>query len=424
MPSAVIRADGLGKMYRIGGSVRGYATFRESLSNAVTRWTRFARGGTPWESGKREDFWALRDVSFSISAGDVVGLIGRNGAGKSTLLKLLAGITEPTEGRAEIHGRIGSLLEVGMGFHPELSGGENIYLNGAILGMPRRTIKRRFDEIVAFAEVERFVDTPVKQYSSGMHMRLAFSVAAHLETEVLLVDEVLAVGDLAFQEKCLGKMGDLSRSGRTVLFVSHSLASISNLCRTALWLDQGLLKLEGSVHEVVGSYASSVHGLSAQPLAGRRDRSGDGSVRFEEVRYRNGRGDRVGSVCVGDVVSVELLYRSRGDEPLEPVSTSIVFVNHLGTAVFTCFSDLIRKELKELDPVGRLVCQIPRFPLAPGTYSLTLALIVGGRTADKIRDAATMKVVEGDFFGTGRLPRAENACVMVDHTWQAEAGQE
>lgn len=409
-------------MYRLNGSIRGYTTFREALSKAVSRWTGMTRSEFSGEPGRREEFWALRDVSLSVQAGDVVGLIGRNGAGKSTLLKVLAGITEPTAGRAEIHGRIGSLLEVGMGFHPELSGGENIFLNGAILGMPRITIKRRFDEIVAFAEVDRFVDTPVKQYSSGMHMRLAFSVAAHLETEVLLVDEVLAVGDLAFQEKCLGKMGDLSRSGRTVVFVSHSLASISNLCRTALWLDQGRPKLEGAVREVVGAYAASVHGLSAQPLAGRPDRSGDGSVRFEEVRYRNGGGEQVGSVCVGDAVSVELLYRSRSVDRLEPVSTSIVFVNHLGTAVFTCFSDLVRKELKELEPVGRLICRIPRFPLAPGTYSLTLALIVGGRTTDKIRDAATMKVVEGDFFGTGRLPRAENACVMVEHSWQAEAG--
>jgi lipopolysaccharide transport system ATP-binding protein len=421
MLKAAIRTEGLGKRYRLRGRSGGYKTVRESLSNAVSRWWRRPLGAPGEDSEPPQEFWALSDVSLEIGAGEVVGLIGRNGAGKSTLLKVLAGITEPTEGRAEIRGRIGSLLEVGTGFHPELSGGENVYLNGAILGMPARTISRRFDEIVAFAEVEKFVDTPVKHYSSGMHMRLAFAVAAYLETEILLVDEVLAVGDLAFQEKCLGKMGDLSRSGRTVVFVSHSLASISSLCQSALWLDQGRLKLEGNVSDVVSKYVSSVHGLSSQPLGGRMDRSGDGAVRFEEVQYRNGRGERVGSLGVGEDLTIELRYRSGGREALEPVSTSIVFVNQLGTAVFTCFSDLVRADLRGLAPVGRLVCRIPRLPLAPGTYSLTLALVVGGRTADKIRDAATLKVVEGDYFGSGKLPRAENACVMVDHLWHGEA---
>ncbi|HQP88407.1 MAG TPA: ABC transporter ATP-binding protein [Thermoanaerobaculia bacterium] len=417
-----IRTERLAKAYRLRGPARGYRTVREALSSAVGR---ALKGRPSGEIGRdrrdRQELWALRDVSFSVAAGDVVGLIGRNGAGKSTLLRVLAGIVAPTEGRAEIRGRIGSLLEVGTGFHPELSGGENVYMNGAILGMPRRTIKRRFDEIIAFAEVERFVDTPVKHYSSGMHMRLAFSVAAHLETEVLLVDEVLAVGDLAFQTKCVGKMGDLSRSGRTVVFVSHSLAAVSSLCRSAFWLDQGRLKLQGVASEVIGRYVSSVTDLAGQPLGERTDRSGDGSVRFKNVGFRNGRGERVGSACVGDDLSVELTYQSTGSETLERVSTSIVFVNHLGSPVFTCWNDLVQCELRDLAPRGNLVCRIPRLPLAPGSYALTLALVVGGRTADKIRDAAMIRIVEGDYFGSGKLPRPENACVMVDHQWSTES---
>lgn len=424
MAEIVIQADGLGKVYTLRGKSNGYPTLRESLSGAVSRMLRRSTSFTRPGLGQPERFWALRNASLSIGAGEVVGLIGRNGAGKSTLLKLLAGITEPTEGRAEIHGRIGSLLEVGTGFHPELSGGENIFMNGALLGMPRETIKRKFDEIVAFAEVERFVDTPVKHYSSGMYMRLAFSVAAHMETEVLLVDEVLAVGDLGFQEKCLGKMGDLSSSGRTVIFVSHSLASIANLCRSALWLDRGSLKLQGPVSEVVGRYAASIHALSSVSLAERMDRSGDGSTQFERIVFRNGKGEPVNALCLGEDLSVELTYRSKHQKALEPVSTSIVFVNQVGTPILTCWNELVSAELRGLAPAGRLICTIPRIPLAPGNYSVTAAFVVGGRTADKIRDVATLKVLDGDYFGSGRLPPAGNACVMVDHRWSARAGEE
>lgn len=350
------------------------------------------------------EYWAVKDASFSIGEGEVVGIIGRNGAGKSTLLKILAGITEPTEGVAEIYGRIGSLLEVGTGFHPELTGRENVYLNGAILGMPRATIRRRFDEIVSFAEVEKFIDTPVKHYSSGMYMRLAFAVAAHLETDILLVDEVLAVGDMAFQEKCLGKMGDISRGGRTVLFVSHNMAAITNLCRKALWLDESRLRMAGDVSAVVNSYVASVQQLTIQPLAGRTDRNGDGSARFESVAYLDGRGQPIERISAGDDLVIAVSYSSRKNERLGTVFASIIFLNQTGSAVFTCRSDLVKTELKGLPASGRLVCKIPRVPLSPGLYSLTLTLLIGGQTADKIRYAATLRVVEGDFFGTGKLP--------------------
>ncbi|MCI0684024.1 MAG: polysaccharide ABC transporter ATP-binding protein [Gemmataceae bacterium] len=252
MNDVVIRADRLGKQYRIGGRAP-YQTLRERLNRLMTAPFRWRRRGAA-DRAPAAPFWALRDVSFEVRQGDVVGIVGRNGAGKSTLLKILSRITEPTEGAADLIGRVGSLLEVGTGFHPELTGRENIYLNGAVLGMKRVEITRKFDEIVAFAEVEQFIDTPVKFYSSGMYMRLAFAVAAHLEPENLVVDEVLAVGDARFQSKCLDKMSQVSTAGRTVLFVSHNMSAITRLCTRALLLDRGRLVLEGPATDVVSAY--------------------------------------------------------------------------------------------------------------------------------------------------------------------------
>lgn len=257
MSETAIRVSNLGKLYRIGGKQQRYKTLRDSFADGLksplrTVFRRFRRNGRG--NGADDTIWALNDLSFEISRGDVVGIIGRNGAGKSTLLKILSRITGPTTGYAEIHGRVGSLLEVGTGFHPELTGRENIFLNGAILGMKREEIHRKFDEIVSFSEVEKFIDTPVKHYSSGMHMRLAFSVAAHLQSEVLLVDEVLAVGDIPFQRKCLGKMEDVAEHGRTVLFVSHNLGAIKELCQSAIVLSNGMLDFQGPVVEGLGRY--------------------------------------------------------------------------------------------------------------------------------------------------------------------------
>jgi lipopolysaccharide transport system ATP-binding protein len=256
MSDVAIQVEHLGKRYRIGERRERYGTLRDALTHAVVASLRAWRDGANRES--KPEIWALQDVSFEVRRGDVLAVIGRNGAGKSTLLKLLSRVARPTAGRAVIHGRVGSLLEVGTGFHPELTGRENIYLNGAILGMTRSEIERRFDEIVAFAEVERFLDTPVKRYSSGMYMRLAFAVAAHLEPEILLVDEVLAVGDAGFQRKCLGKMGEVAKEGRTVLFVSHNMATIQRLCHSALLLDSGRIAACGTVSDVIQHYLKSV----------------------------------------------------------------------------------------------------------------------------------------------------------------------
>jgi lipopolysaccharide transport system ATP-binding protein len=251
----IVRVENLSKQYRIGARETSYGTLRESIVDALR--TPFAR--LQGSNGKRaaETIWALKNVSFDVTAGEVVGIIGRNGAGKSTLLKLMSRITEPTTGRVELYGRVASLLEVGTGFHPELTGRENIYLNGAILGMRKAEIERKFDEIVAFAELEKFLDTPVKRYSSGMYMRLAFAVSSHLEPEILIVDEVLAVGDLAFQKKCLGKLNEVASQGRTVLFISHNMLAVQSLCTRVIWLDQGEIQDQGSAREVVSKYLNT-----------------------------------------------------------------------------------------------------------------------------------------------------------------------
>lgn len=303
-----IRVENLSKSFQIGADNELYGTLRDTLTRALTApWRRWAdrHRAKAMASKADEDFWALRDVSFEVRQGDVVGLIGRNGAGKSTLLRILSRITEPTEGRAEIRGRVGSLLEVGTGFHGELTGRENIFLNGAILGMPRAQIRARFDEIVAFAEVAKFIDTPVKHYSSGMFMRLAFAVAAHLEPDILLVDEVLAVGDVQFQKKCLGKMEDVARSGRTVLFVSHNMGAVRSLCSTGIVLNEGRVFQVGDVSECMETYFRLVGAF--QPAEGKTqgDYSGFGAVRIN--------GQRSNSVSQSQAFEAETTLRMDGD---------------------------------------------------------------------------------------------------------------
>jgi lipopolysaccharide transport system ATP-binding protein len=279
-PAVSIRTDGLSKQYRIGRLHRGPDTLRDAISG----WTSRIFSTSPRRPPSDNTIWALRDVSLEVREGEVLGVVGRNGAGKSTLLSILSRITEPTEGRVEIRGRVGSLLEIGTGFHPELTGRQNIFLNGAILGMRRAEIAGKFDEIVAFADVEQFLDTPVKRYSSGMYLRLAFAVAAHLETDALLVDEVLAVGDLEFQRKCLGKMADVAHSGRTVLFVSHQLNAVRRLCPRTIWIDAGRVRMDGPTANVLGAYEADAslpreqrelpHGKGAQFLAWELEPSG------------------------------------------------------------------------------------------------------------------------------------------------------
>jgi lipopolysaccharide transport system ATP-binding protein len=298
---AIIKVRNLSKQYRIGARKESYATLRDTIAGAVRApLNRFRRNG----QSAKNTIWALKNVSFDIKPGEVVGIIGRNGAGKSTLLKILAQITEPTTGEVEIYGRIASLLEVGTGFHPELSGRENIYLNGAILGMGKAEIARKFDEIVAFAETEKFIDTPVKRYSSGMCVRLAFAVAAHLEPEILLVDEVLAVGDVAFQKKCLGKMGDVARKGRTVLFVSHNTAAVRTLCQRAIWLGSGEVREDAAANVVMENYLHHMQDNLASDLV-----SSNGDFTITRARTMGQNGFEKKEFLTGETLKIELDYQ-------------------------------------------------------------------------------------------------------------------
>ncbi len=312
MSEIAIRVEDLGKRYRIGGPKEAYGTLRDSLVSLAKVPLRAVQRGRA--NGHRE-FWALRDVSFEVKRGEVLGVIGRNGAGKSTLLKILSRITEPTTGYAEIRGRVGSLLEVGTGFHPELTGRENIYLNGAILGMKKAEIDRAFDEIVEFAEIEKFLDTPVKRYSSGMYMRLAFSIAAHLEPEILIVDEVLAVGDATFQKKCLGKMGDVAKQGRTVLFVSHNMAAVQRLCTKCMLLADGSVQVQGDVHHVVHDYVDGTRSTIRSSYQLIESSQLGGKAFLEHAAVVNSKGKVTDSVLFGEPFAVRMIWQNLCDIP-------------------------------------------------------------------------------------------------------------
>src|SRR5207253_10075960 len=325
-----ISAEGLSKRYRIGELQAGYGTLRESLARSARRLT----GGLHHQH-HHQDIWALRDVSFDVPTGQVVGIIGRNGAGKSTLLKLLTRITTPTKGRAEIRGRVGSLLEVGTGFHPELTGRENVYLNGSVLGMKRREIAQKFPEIVEFAGVERFIDTPVKRYSSGMSVRLAFAVAAHLEPEILLVDEVLAVGDAEFQRRCLGRMQDFGASGRTVLFVSHNMQAVARLCERTLLFDEGQLVRDGPSTEVVATYLQSGHGSGSYREWADADSAPDGQTALAWARVVQD-GETVDTADVRRPIGIEIAFRIR--RLGTPIVPKLKLLNAEGDIVFNALN--------------------------------------------------------------------------------------
>jgi lipopolysaccharide transport system ATP-binding protein len=361
-PALVV--ENVSKRYRLppaGAERLPYRTLREDLVRWLTwparRWR--GRGGRP------EDFWALRDVSFEVEPGDVVGLIGRNGAGKSTLLKVLSRITKPTAGRARLRGRVGSLLEVGVGFHPELTGRENIDLCGVVLGMSRAEVRRKFAEIVAFAEVERFLDLPVKRYSSGMYLRLAFAVAAHLETEILLVDEALAVGDAAFQKRCLGKMGEVARCGRTVLFVSHNMASVRALCGRAVLLDRGRVAAAGPAEAVITRYTESIF-PTREAAAG----PGGGRFHLRRVALTNDRGELTNEFAAGEAMTVEVHYSAHREYP-NPIFWVTVYSQHGPMFAANMFLDNHTPAVLRGD--GVLACRFRSLPLLPQAYTVKLA---------------------------------------------------
>lgn len=422
MSDTAISVEKIGKLYHIGER-ENYKTLRDIITNTIYAPFRWFNNNSPSKSRNSESediIWALKDVSFEVKHGEVIGIIGRNGAGKSTLLKILSRITEPTEGYIKIHGRVGSLLEVGTGFHPELTGRENIYLNGAILGMKKAEIGRKFDEIVAFAEVEKFIDTAVKHYSSGMYMRLAFAVAAHMEIEILVVDEVLAVGDIAFQKKCLGKMEDVARGGRTVIFVSHNMAAVSSLCSKAYLLHKGSILTSGLPQAVIEKYLDEIKPMSGVNLIDRTDRHGNGRLRLTGIVIRNNDGSPIEVAVAGQDITIEIAYTDSESVPLKNVSMSIGFYSVIGQFLFYCGNEMTGDLFRIIPSKGKMICRIPRFPLSPGRYFLNLYCEVNGILADWVQQGGYLTVVEGDFFGTGRLPPAAHGGMLVPHTWKYE----
>jgi lipopolysaccharide transport system ATP-binding protein len=370
----------------------------------------------------RQPFWALRDITVDVARGDVLGIVGRNGAGKTTLLRVLAQITDPTEGRAVLRGRIGTLLETGTGFHEDLSGRENVYLNGALLGMKPPEIRRRFDEIVEFSGVAKFIDSAVKSYSSGMRSRLAFSIAAHLDTEILLVDEVLAVGDLAFQEKCLRKMDQLTRSGeRTVLFVSHSMGAVQSLCNRAILIEEGRIHTRGTTEEVVQAYHQLMLGPQGETdLRAVRGRPGSGSVRLVQLRLENLEGRSLSTVPAGGGFRLLLDYESELTQRPRDVIINVAFLGSKGFRLFDTSTEVVRADLTAMQGRGSFVCTIPKLPLLPGLYDLDIGCMVDRELADKVVNLCQVAVGDSDYYGTGRMPPTSLCDVMLDYRWHLE----
>ena len=413
MSGVAIRVRNLGKQYRIGAHARTYKTLRDRIASTF----RFGRpaAGPSGEKPSGGLFWAVRGVDFDITEGEIVGVIGRNGAGKSTLLKLISRITEPTEGEIELAGRVRSLLEVGTGFHPELTGRENIYMNGAILGMTRSEIVRKFDAIVDFAEVEDFIDTPVKHYSSGMYLRLAFAVAAHLEPEILIVDEVLAVGDAAFQKKCLGKMDEVSRQGRTVLFVSHNMVAVENLCSRGIVMDHGQVVFDGGAREAIASY------LTASDTDPRQDlrhssarRGGSGEIRVTRYEVFGPAGTLIRA---GDPFTIRLHFECH--QRIKSPVFLISILTRSGSPLFTIFTTDLAYRIAEITADGFMDLEIHSPNLLAGTYIMHFGITdeVESGWYDHVTENAELEIGAADVYGTGKQRGASFSVLFYDCAW-------
>jgi len=417
----VIHVEDVSKLYRLG------VVSSRTIANDINRFIlRLAGKENPdLKIGAVNDrtlkngsqlVWALRNVNFDVNNGDVLAVIGKNGAGKSTLLKILSRVTSPTSGSIKIKGRVASLLEVGTGFHQELTGKENIYLNGSILGMTRNEIRSKFDEIVDFSGIGNYIDTPVKRYSSGMHVRLAFAVAAHLEPEILIVDEVLAVGDADFQRKCIGKMQDVSkREGRTVLFVSHNMAAVKNLCSRGLILEHGTVTYDGDIQNCVSRYLSSGFGGEEFALKSRTDRVGGDKFRFVDLSLKGANEENLSQVISGEKLAIDIEY-----ETFEHLSGNIIvsvhFVDGFGNTKASFVTDEMGVKFDVIEKKGNFTLEIPRLLLRADTYAIRLfASLNGTRTEnvlDTVENAAKLTVIQGDFWKTGKLNRGGNYGLM------------
>jgi len=403
--NVVIKVENIGKQYIIGKR-EDYLTLRDKLIELPRQ---------IFKKNKKQQFWALKNVSFEIKRGEVLGIIGKNGAGKSTLLKILSRITEPTVGKITMQGRVASMLEVGTGFNPELTGRENIYLNGAILGMSSKAIREKFDDILEFSGVGKFIDTPVKHYSSGMQVRLAFAVSAHLESDIMIIDEVLAVGDQEFQKKCLGKMGNLTKSGRTIIFVSHNMTSIQNLCTSVLLVDHGNIISHGQTNKMIKKYLTMYSSpqnkitLTDQRLK----RTGSGLVKFSAIKYFT-ESKPTDTLLSGKNTSMELSYTSKINKKLDNVNVSLGIDDEMGTRLFILSTELTGETFAHISQIGKIKVDIHKLPLNSGTYTISLFMRVNGIISDWIINACEFKVGKGDYYGTGKTHEGQGS-MLIDH---------
>jgi len=421
-----IKVENISKIYRIGIKENRHDSFGRTVFDFVRSplknyrkyrsLYKFDDISLHENNNSSDTIWALRDVSFEVKKGEVLGIIGRNGAGKSTLLKILCKITDPTRGRAEIRGRISSLLEVGTGFHPELTGQENVYLNGTILGMTKREINRKYDQIVEFSGFEKFINTPVKRYSSGMKVRLAFSVAAHLEPEVLMVDEVLAVGDAEFQEKCIGKMDDIAKSGRTVLLVSHNMAAIDSLCSRSLVLKNGALVFDGPAREAIEKHLDPLNPTIADRLFEYEKRDGDGRARFTSLRFEDSGGNSVQSLQMGEDLFIKLGFRC--SEIIQDPRFSVILKDQLGHRLIAARTHISFGKLPQSKSGGIVVCKIPIIPLLPGRFFVTISLYDGRhKLIDRLRDISVIRLMPANIYGTGQIPDSQDCLISPSISW-------
>ena len=421
-----IKVENLSKRYRIGlkqqmNDSMGAALI-DFIKSPIDNYRKYKSLYVFKEENSEDIIWALKNVSFELRKGEILGVIGHNGAGKSTLLKILSRVTDPSRGRAEIHGRVSSLLEVGTGFHPELTGRENIYLNAIILGMRKKEVDQKFDQIVDFSDIGKFIDTPVKRYSSGMKVRLAFSVSAHLDPEILIVDEVLAVGDTAFQKKCIGKMEDVASGGKTILFVSHNMAAIQSLCSRGILLENGNLVYDLPVDQAVKRYVASAQIKYEQnSIAQREDRVGGKLFRFTGLDFLDHETmEPINIQMSGQPMYMRIRYHCHSASTLKSVLLCLTINLAPGVKLFSCRSDLIGKTFEIAPGEGEFFCHVPKCPLLPGRYSFNLLASVSGgkdKALDFVREAGFIDIEEGDFYGTGKVDLDKRGGVMIDYNW-------
>ncbi|MEO6694983.1 MAG: ABC transporter ATP-binding protein [Ignavibacteria bacterium] len=419
--STIIKVEGLSKLYRLG------IISSKTISQDINRfWSKITKRENPDHkigelnnrslNGNGQYVWALNDINFEVKKGEVLGIIGKNGAGKSTLLKILSRVTTPSTGSVKIKGRVASLLEVGTGFHQELTGKENIFLNGSILGMTRSEIKSKYDEIVEFSGIGNYIDTPVKRYSSGMFVRLAFAVAAHLEPEILIVDEVLAVGDVEFQKKCIGKMHDVSENeGRTVLFVSHNMAAVNNLCTRGLILEYGKVSYQGEISNAVSKYLAANNSLEKVSLKDRKNRAGNNKFKFTNLYLKDMLGESLSQVISGEPLLIELEYECV-DLLTGNLIIAVSFMDGYGNTTATFITDEMGIKFENIKKSGRIFLKIPKLLLRSDNYSIRLFASLNGTQAENILDdienALTLNVLPGDFWNSGQLNRVGNYSLM------------